>query len=726
MKAADSGDLTERILQLVRGPKARPMARAEIARKLRLSDAQAESLEQLLPELEQQGRVARVRHNRYVAPEVADLVVGVFHCNAKGFGHVISEQEGQGDLFIPAENTGTALHLDRVVARISREGRPGRGRGAAGDARGHVIRILSRARTELVGTLTRSKAFFYVVPDDPRLVHGIYVNLSADRDRKAEPGDKVVVRLFEWTQRHEAPEGEIVEVLGRAGDPGVDMLAILRNHGIRTRFSEETLKEAESVNDAIDLSSMPGREDFRNVHVITIDPDDARDFDDAIHVERTDKGWILQVHIADVSHYVRPGSALDKEARERGNSVYLPDRVIPMLPERLSNGVCSLRPDEDRLVFTAIMEFDREGRRRRERFTRGVIRSRQRLTYKQAFAILNKPPKTETERRIHVAWELASLLRTNRFKNGSLELDFPEVKVWVNRETGKTERVERVENDISHQLIEECMLAANEAVAHRLKNRGVPAVYRIHEDPDPDKLREYREVVQSHGYRVGDLSKREEVRKLLRQLEGKPEEQALKIGFLKSLQRARYETSPLGHYGLAKSDYAHFTSPIRRYADLLVHRSLAFLLGGSGKVHMGVGALREVALHISNTEREAADAEREAVKLKLLEYFLEQAKSNKRSVFPGVILEVRNYGLFVDLPDFMINGLVHVSSLEDDFYRFEPSQGRLVGSRRRRVFRAGQKVALEVDRVDLLKKQVDFRIVENRNGRTVRPGRKSN
>jgi ribonuclease R len=296
----------------------------------------------------------------------------------------------------------------------------------------------------------------------------------------------------------------------------------------------------------------------------------------------------------------------------------------------------------------------------------------------------------------------------------------------VNRETGKTERVERVENDISHQLIEECMLAANEAVAHRLKNRGVPAVYRIHEDPDPDKLREYREVVQSHGYRVGDLSKREEVRKLLRQLEGKPEEQALKIGFLKSLQRARYETSPLGHYGLAKSDYAHFTSPIRRYADLLVHRSLAFLLGGSGKVHMGVGALREVALHISNTEREAADAEREAVKLKLLEYFLEQAKSNKRSVFPGVILEVRNYGLFVDLPDFMINGLVHVSSLEDDFYRFEPSQGRLVGSRRRRVFRAGQKVALEVDRVDLLKKQVDFRIVENRNGRTVRPGRKSN
>src|SRR5213076_2709046 len=319
--------------------------------------------------------------------------------------------------------------------------------------------------------------------------------------------------------------------------------------------------------------AIDGREDLRGQFIVTIDPDDARDFDDAIHVEDIKGGWQLGVHIADVSAYVRPGSALDREAQRRGNSVYLPDRVIPMLPERLSNGVCSLNPHVDRLTHSVFLQFDRNGRVRQTRFVRTVIRSAHRLTYKQAFAILKSSARDELSERLHTAWKLAALLRRKRFEHGSLDLDMPEVKVVVDKK-GKPIRFERVENDESHQLIEEFMLAANEAVARELKKRAIPTIYRIHENPDPEKLAEYREFVLSFNYNVGDLAHRAEVQRLLAAIRGKPEEQALKIGLLKSLKRARYFPQPLGHYGLAKPNYLHFTSPIRRYADLVVHRAL--------------------------------------------------------------------------------------------------------------------------------------------------------
>src|SRR5213075_3562476 len=336
-----------------------------------------------------------------------------------------------------------------------------------------------------------------------------------------------------WESRHVNPEGEITEVLGPASAPGIDMLSIIRKYHLRAEFPKDVLDQAERISERIDARQLEGREDLRKEFIVTIDPDDARDFDDAIHVEKLENGgWHLGVHIADVAAYVAPASALDREARRRGNSVYLPDRVIPMLPERLSNGVCSLNPGDDRLTHSVFIHFDKNGVAKSARFARSVIRSAHRLTYKQAYSILKSSPRNKLSEQVHVAWELASLLRRKRFEHGSLDLDFPEVKVRLD-ETGKPARLERIDNDESHQLIEECMLAANEAVARELKMRAAPTVYRVHENPDPEKLAEYREFALSFDYKVGDLTHRPELQRLLASIRGKPEEQALKIGLLK-------------------------------------------------------------------------------------------------------------------------------------------------------------------------------------------------
>ncbi len=380
------------------------------------------------------------------------------------------------------------------------------------------------------------------------------------------------------------------------------MLSIIRKYHLPLEFPREVTDEAEEIPETVGASLSEGREDLRGQFIFTIDPDDARDFDDAVNVERVNGGgWNLGVHIADVAAYVTPGSALDREALKRGNSVYLPDRVIPMLPERLSNGVCSLNPNVDRLTHSVFIQFGKDGRARNFRFARTVIRSARRLTYREAFALLQAPPNDQLGERLHVAWELAAVLRRRRFEQGSLELDFPEVKVRLDQD-GKPIRLERIENDESHQLVEEFMLAANEAVAQELKNRLIPTVYRVHENPEPEKLAEYRELVLSYGYKIGDLTQRSELQKLLASFRGKPEEQALKIGLLKSLKRARYAPQPLGHYGLAKNNYTHFTSPIRRYADLVVHRALAER-NQSRRNTLDAGRVASVAEHISTTER---------------------------------------------------------------------------------------------------------------------------
>jgi ribonuclease R len=712
--------IREQILAILSRKDYRPLNKIEIARKIGVSGRARVALRRTLRELERAGEIARIRKDRYILPAEADLVTGRLSLHPAGYGFLTPERPGEPDVFIAAENIGTAMHGDRVVARISRDAPSER---IKGRREGRVIRILERAHDSIVGTLQRSRNFYYVVPDDPRFVHDIYVRpvTAVQKDRRSDTaaaiGDKVVVRLDAWESRHVNPEGEIIEVLGSASAPGVDMLSIVRKYHLLTEFPREVLEQAERIPETVDVHQLAGREDLRGEFIVTIDPDDARDFDDAIHVEKLPSGgWKLGVHIADVAGYVEPGSALDREARRRGNSVYLPDRVIPMLPERLSNGVCSLKAGVDRLTHSVFIHFDTRGTVRSARFARSVIRSAHRLTYKQAYTILMSPPRDQLSERLHIAWELAALLRRRRFDHGALDLDFPEVKVWVDKQ-GEPTRLERIENDESHQLIEEFMLAANEAVARELKKRAIPTIYRVHENPDLEKLAEYREFALSFNYKVGDLTHRAELQRLLAEIRGKAEEQPLKVALLKSLKRARYDPQPLGHYGLAKTNYLHFTSPIRRYADLVVHRSL----GRDGALrrpeatarrayHPDMAEIASIADHISRTERNAADAEIDASQMKKLEFFQRQLASRNPQVFPATIVDVRNYGLMVELPDALVTGLIHVSSLTDDFYMFEPARRQLIGRRSRKRFRVGDELSVFVARVDLFKRQVDFAI----------------
>lgn len=706
-------ELRTEILQLMREPDYRPLDKVEIANALGYGAARRNEVRRALRDLEKEGEIARIRKNRYVLPDTADLVTGTLSVHEAGYAFLTNEKPGQADLFIAAENTGTAMHGDRVVARITRGAEFSRARTPR--AEGRVIRILTRANETIVGTLQQTRNFFYVVPDDPRLVHNIYVQMPAVTPARrqetavtARRGDKVVAQLEAWESRHVNPEGKIIEVLGPRTAPGVDILSIIRKYHLPVEFPTAVLEEASAIPETVAWTE--GREDLRQEFIVTIDPDDARDFDDAIQVKEIKRGWQLGVHIADVSAYVRPGSALDREAQRRGNSVYLPDRVIPMLPERLSNGVCSLNPHVDRLTHSVFLEFDRNGRVRQTRFARAVIRSAHRLTYKQAFAILQSPVRDELGEQLHRAWKLAAMLRRKRFQHGSLDLDMPEVKVVVDKK-GKPIRFERVENDESHQLIEEFMLAANEAAARELKNRGIPTIYRVHENPDAERLAEFREFVLAHGIRVGDLTHRAEVQKLLAAIRGTAEEHPLKIGLLKSLKRARYATTPLGHYGLAKANYTHFTSPIRRYADLEVHRALADreLSRRSSRPSSHLSA---VADHISDTERNAAEAEIDAIKMKKLEFFELQLQARDPQVFDAVVIDVRNYGLLVELPEILLTGLVHVSTLADDFYVFLPGERRFVGRQRRRRFAVGDKLRVHVARVDQFKRQIDFAIAD--------------
>ncbi len=698
--------MEEQILRLLGRRDYAPANVPELLRHLRLAPQRQQELQAVLRRLEQSGRIARTKGNRYIQSREADLIPGRIRINRQGKGFLQPDDVDLKEIMIPQEATGTALHEDRVLAR--RDVRAKRlGPDRLEQETGVVIRILERKRTQIVGTLQRGREFLYVIPDDPRMPHDIYVPQPRDVGRPARVGDKVVVELHEWESRHTNPEGEIIEVLGSPDEEGVDMLSVLRQYNLPLHFPKEALQEARAIGTAIAPPELAGREDCRRHQVVTIDPDDAKDFDDAICLQRVPSGeWKLWVHIADVSHYVKPGTALDIEARRRGNSTYLVDRVIPMLPEALSNELCSLKPDVDRLTKCVEFLVSDDGQVLKTRFYSAVIHSQRRFTYKEVLAILQRKPGDPIEQMLHDANTLAQRIRRLRFKAGSLDLDFPEMKIRLD-DQGRVERIEKVENDVSHQLIEEFMLLANEAVAGRLMGQNVPAIYRVHEEPDERRLQEYREEVLSHHVPCANLTKRPEVQKLLQKLGTIPIGAALKIGFLRSLMRARYAVEPLGHYGLAKAKYTHFTSPIRRYADLVVHRALF------QKSHGPVHSLKETAEHISDTERNSADAERDSKDVKLYAFLKAQLKSSRPPPYPALVIDVRNFGFFVDVPGLAMSGLVHLSFLEDDFYMFDSDRGQLVGRRTRRIIRLGDKVRVQVAKVDSFKKQVDFRLARD-------------
>jgi len=675
-----------------------------LAKKLHVPQEELAAFTAFLAEEQKVGRIMQVRHSLYVLPRSLGFSVGVLQMNERGFGFLVPSNPAEPDFYIAGEDTGTAFHGDLVLARL-KEQRGGRQRDSR--LRGEVVKVLQRKRRQLVGTLRQGPMFHYVLPDETRIPHDICVPPPAD---PAQLGQKVVVELKDWADRRKQPEGVITEVLGAPDAPGVDLLSIIRKHDLPTSFSENVEQEAADIQAQIPLGEIAQREDFRKIFTLTIDPDDAKDFDDALSYHAHPNGdFEIFVHIADVSHYVRTGAALDTEARERGNSIYLVDRVIPMLPEKLSNGICSLQPHVDRLVKTAIVTLDRHGEIKSFRFAAGIIHSAKRFTYKEAFAQLRKPAITPVAGHLHALNDMAQVLRRRRFAKGALDLDFPEVKVRVD-DLGIPTHLERTENDISHQLIEEFMLLANEVVALELKRRSRPGLYRIHENPDPQRLEEFRAQAKSMGFPCGDLTQRGEIQKLLNKVSGQPGESAVKIGLLKSLKRAMYSPKPLGHYGLAKINYTHFTSPIRRYSDLVVHRVLFGHPRDLGDSTFD--SLARLCLHLSTTERAAAEAEQESVKLKKLEYFDRQAHATKRTTFQAIVLETRSSGLLVQLPEFLIQGLVPMSGLEGDLFVFNAQRLELQGQRTRLSLRAGQSLSVEVARVDLARHQVDFRVTK--------------
>ncbi|MDB6124942.1 MAG: ribonuclease [Pedosphaera sp.] len=696
--------MEDKILKLLSRSDYAPLNIPELLQMLGLARNQQQELQRVIGGLEKSGRVARIKGNRYIIPQEADLIPGRIRINRQGKGFLEADDLKLPTIVVPEYATSTAFNNDRVLVR--RDKRPGRRDGAAEEPTGVVIRILERERTQLVGTFQRGRQFLYVIPDDPRIPHDIYVPPAKDVGRQPNIGDKVVVELREWESRNSNPEGEIIEVLGSPDEEGVDMLSVLRQYSLPLHFPKKVLQEADSVGNEVDPRDLAGRTDCRSHQVITIDPDDAKDFDDAICLQAApNHQWKLWVHIADVSHYVSTGTALDEEARKRGNSTYLVDRVIPMLPEALSNELCSLKPNVDRLTKCAEFLLSAEGKVLKTIFYPAIIRSQHRYTYKEAFAVLQRKAENPIEEMLHQANQMAQRIRRARMQAGSLDLDFPENKIRLD-EHGKILRIERVENDISHQLIEEYMLLANEAVATQLIKLHRAAVHRIHEPPDEKRLQEYREEVVAHQIQCGNLTDRREVQKLLQKLSTIPIGQALKIGFLKSLKRAKYAVEPLGHYGLAKKYYTHFTSPIRRYADLVVHRAL-FQKPGQA---LTAQSLRQVTEHISDTERNSADAERDSKDVKLFAFLESQLKSGQLHRYPGLVTDVRNFGFFVDVQGLGMSGLVPLSMLADDFYQFDSLRSQLVGRRTRRVIKLGDKLEVQIAKVDKFKKQVDFRL----------------
>ena len=730
-----------------------PAAAEAIAKEWRLTPKDRRKFNREVEELVRDGQIALIKGDRLCVPKEADLVTGKINFRQKGSAMVFPEvkvtEPRKPAIFIAGEDTGVALQGDMVVVRLrSPKERDFPHFLKPGEQAGRVIKILTRGTATLTGTLQQGRTYYYVTSDDPRMGHDIIVADPAKGILKPPPlvGDKVIVKLNEWKDRQQNPDGVIVERLGRTFEPRAELAAIYHKYNLTPVFPPEVVREAAALPGVVGENDLEGRRDYRAIPTFTIDPDDAKDFDDALSVEYLDSGDIrIGVHIADVSHYVKPGTALDREAQDRGNSTYLVGTVVPMLPEKLSNGLCSLVEAQDRLTKAALFTFSTSGRLKETVFANTVIRSVKRMTYKQAYALmfeddlakirqlplpaahqtgatgraLNELSATELtnlQKWVRQLWTIGSKLRRERMKNGSLDLDMPETKIFVNAE-GYADRIELIHNDESHQLIEEFMLMANEAVAHLTRSHHLPSLYRVHDDPDEEKLGEFRQFLATFNLKVGDLMHRDEVVKLLATLKDHPQGYILRTQLLRSMRKACYRATADGHYGLNKTDYTHFTSPIRRYADLVVHRVFGTYLikhlgypAASGTPGYRASHVDNLAEHLSLTEINSTEAERDSVKVKLMEFFERESEKKKKTVFNAIITDVRNHGFFIEIAEAGAFGMVPVSSLKDDFYVLNPAGTAFVGRKNKRKFELGHKVEVVVDKVDRQKRLIDFTV----------------
>jgi ribonuclease R len=707
----DSADnLDRRVLDLV-SSLGKPVSVRDLVRGLSLDAPARRELKAVLRRLIADGALVDIRGARVGLPDRMNLVVGRLSCNPAGFGFVVPEvrREGQGDLFVAAANIREALHGDRVVARLERRGPKG--------PEGRIIRVLERANQRIVGRYEDDGRFGgHVVPFDKRVLHEVFV--PAGEEGGASGGQMVAVEITRPPTATRNPAGRILEVLGRLTDPGVDLKVIVAKYGLPDTFPAEVEEEAGRVARPVGPAEVAGRTDFRGWLTVTIDPETARDHDDAVGIERRkDGGYRLAVHIADVAYYVHEGGPLDQEAYLRGTSVYFPDRVVPMLPHALSSDVCSLVEGKDRLTQSVVIDLDARGRVKGKAFHDGVIRSAARLSYQQAQAIVDGDAALRERFASLVPSllamdELAKLMRARRQERGSLDFDLPEPKLVLD-EAGEMTGIVRHERLGSMRLVEEFMLAANEAVAEELDRAGAGALYRIHEQPDPERVEEFADLVASLGYRMpGHLEgiRPEDFQLILRQIEGKPEEKLVSYLLLRTMKLARYHEENLGHFGLATDMYAHFTSPIRRYPDLVVHRALRALRQGKDAEREAWlrEKLPEMGLHLSERERRATEAERELVEWKKVRFMAGKVGE----AFSGYVTGVQAFGLFVELEEIYVQGLVHVSSMTDDYYRFHEKAHLLKGENAGKAYRLGDRVEVQVARVDLERRQIDFALVD--------------
>lgn len=705
-----------------------PMRAKELAVLLQVPAGKRDQLHEILDMLLEEGKITVNKRGRYEAVRSANkeqekkegkkagkekkkkdrekYLTGIFIGHAKGFGFVeLSEEEGE-DVYIPEEETGGAFHGDQVQIILKKEEKAGRRR------EGRVVKVLERGTREIVGTFQESSGFGFVVPDNQRFVRDIFI--QRENFLGAKDQDKVVVEIRDYGTRKRSPEGKIIQVLGSLDEKGIDVLSVAKSCGLPMEFPEKVLNQAERIRESLNEGDFYGRLDLRDVTMVTIDGEDAKDLDDAVSLSKEGNLFHLGVHIADVSNYVQYNSALDREALKRGTSVYLVDRVIPMLPQKLSNGICSLNAGEDRLALSCLMDIDEKGKVVSHGIAETVIHVNERMTYTDVKKILQKEDEKVSERYKELLpmffqmEELSALLRKRRKKRGAIDFDFPESKVELD-ENGKPVRIYPYEQNVATRIIEDFMLAANETVAQEYAQAEIPFVYRTHENPDMEKMEPVLELVHRAGVKV-KKSKEEirpkEVQKILKELEGKESEAFFSRLILRSMKQAKYTTECTGHFGLAARYYCHFTSPIRRYPDLQIHRIIKENLRGKmteGKIRHYQEILDEVARQSSAMERRAEEAERETIKMKKAEYM----ESQIGQVYEGIISGVTDWGFYVELGN-TVEGLVHVNSLTDDYYIYDNSRYTLTGEKKKKSYAIGQTVKVRVAQADARERTVDF------------------
>lgn len=713
----EQNELQERIVSYMRTAAYKPLTAEELAGEMPLSEAELARFRTALEELEKTAVIIKTRHNRFGVPERMNLIVGRLSMSAKGFGFIIPEvreKETDSDIFVPGVSLGGAMNGDRVVARLSPSEIAGRSR------EGEIIRIVERANECIVGTFEESRHFGFVTPDDKKIGQDIFIPKGAVHGAKA--GMKVVVRITKWPAGRRNAEGEVEEILGRAGEPGVDVLSVMSQYGLSEEFPADAAEEAAAIEDAVVPEEFRGRRDRRSFRIVTIDGEDAKDLDDGVYAERrADGSFFLGVYIADVSWYVRENSPLDREARARGTSVYLVDRVIPMLPKKLSNGICSLNAGEDRLAMACEMEIGADGLVKSYEILPVVIHVYRRLTYtlvNEIFAEGADAVRAENAdllpllaplREVHDAMEKA------RHERGSIGFDVPEIKVKLD-ESGKPVALIKRTGSLAESMIEQCMLAANETVAEHMEKKEQPFLYRVHEQPSDEKIERLNNLLATFSLHLapneaGEVAPKD-VQQVLEKVKGRPEERIVSAVSLRSMQQARYADQPLGHYGLAARHYTHFTSPIRRYPDLIVHRLLreTFATGtiAAERQERLRSILPEIAEHTSARERIAIEAERETQDMKKIEYMAQFVGD----AFDAVISGVTAFGIFCEL-DNGVEGLVHVSSMVNDYYEYREELYALVGGATHVSYRLGEPVRVVLVRANIAERNLDFILEDN-------------